>query len=89
MTTTPNFDDINCSATSDMCRVIWELGLWEFVREFNDIHGFIYSRDPRVDQIGRHPLVDTHGHSGASFAFCLRNVQYIAKNGVNAFNEML
>lgn len=89
MTAQPNFDAIKCSATRHMCQAIWELGLWEFVRNFDDDnHGFMFSNDPRVKLIDEHPLVDQHGHSGASFAFCCRNAQYIAKNGVDAFSRM-
>jgi hypothetical protein len=89
MTTAPNFDDIECSATRHMCQAIWELGLWEFVKNFEDNDsGFMFSRDPHVSMIGSHPLVDQYGHSGASFAFCCRNAQYIAKNGVVAFNRL-
>lgn len=90
MTTTPNFDDIKCSATRHMCQAIWELGLWEFVCNFeDDKRGFMFSRDPRVKMIDSHPLVDQDGHSGASFAGCCRNAQYVAKNGIDAFNRLL
>lgn len=84
MTTTPDFTSIACQATRDMCQAIWELGLWEFVCNFeDDKRGFMYSGDPRIELIIEHPLVDNHGHSGASFGMCVRNVQRIAKNGLS------
>ena len=83
MTTTPDFSSIVCQATRDMCQAIWELGLWEFVCNFkDDKRGFMYSGDPRIKLIYDHHLVDKHGHSGASFGMCARNVQRIAKNGL-------
>jgi len=89
MTTQPNFDAIKCTATRHMCQAIWELGLWEFVCGFeDDERGFMFSRDPRVKMIDSHPLVEKDGHSGASFAFCCRNAEYIAKNGVDAFSRL-
>jgi hypothetical protein len=81
-----DFSRISCEATHDMCLAVRQLGIWDFVREFEDEqHGFMFSNDPRVAQIGNHPLVDRHGHSGASFGICCRNVQFIAKNGLNAW----
>lgn len=81
MTTTPDFSKIACDATRDMCQAIWELGLWEFVCNFeDDKRGFMYSGDPRIKLIYGHPLVDKHGHSGSSFGMCARNVQNIANN---------
>lgn len=88
MTSTPDFSDIACHATRDMCQAIWNLGLWDFVRNYDDASGFMYSGDPRVDMISEHPLVENYGHSGASFGICARNVQYIAKHGVDAFNRL-
>ncbi len=90
-----NYDDVNnldfncirsCEATRDMCIAVRQLGLWEFVRDFEDNQrGFMYSTNQDVPKIGNHPLVDRHGHSGASFGICWRNVQFIAKNGLDAW----
>ena len=82
-----DFNRINsCDASRDMCMAIRQLGLWDFVSEFDDDQrGFMYSNDPRVAQIGSHPLVARHGHSGASFGMCCRNVQFITKNGLDVW----
>ena len=75
-----------CEATRDMCIAVRQLGLWEFVSDFeDDSRGFMYSTNPDVHKIGSHPLVDRHGHSGASFGICCRNVQFIAKQGLDAW----
>lgn len=39
--------------------------------------GFMWSSHPNIFRI--HSLVEDDGHSGASFALCLRNVQKIIK----------
>ena len=78
-----DFNSISCEMTRDMCMAVRQLGLWEFVRNFgDDRRGFMFSNAPEVNNIGNHPLVERHGHSGASFGMCCRNVQFIAKNGV-------
>ena len=81
-----DFSRISCLATRDMCVAVRQLELWDFVRQFeDDQHGFMFSSDHRVDQIRYHPLVTNHGHSGGSFGFCCRNVQFIAINGLDAY----
>ena len=53
---------------------IKELGHEEFVRDFNDKStGFMWSTDSRTTEIGNKLLED--GHSGASFAYTLRECQ--------------
>lgn len=75
-----------CGATRDMCIAVQQLGLWEFVRDYeDDCRGFMFSNHPDVCKIDSHPLVGKHGHSGASFGLCCRNVQFIAKEGLDAW----
>jgi hypothetical protein len=56
-------------------------GLSEFVANFNDKNGFMWSDDKRVNQIGNAVIED--GHSGASFALCLRMCQSILNKELN------
>ena len=57
-------------------------GLSEFVANFNDNEkGFMWSDDKRVNQIGNAVIED--GHSGASFALCLRMCQSILNKELN------
>ena len=54
--------------------VIKELQLEDFVKNFGDEEtGFMWSSDPRVQQIGE--KLESDGHSGASFALTLRECQ--------------
>jgi len=57
-----------------MMEVIKEKELTEFVRDFDGL-GFMWSSDKRVHEIGNDPRVDRCGHSGASFAICMRMCQ--------------
>ena len=55
---------------------IQSLDLIDFVKNFDDDErGFMWSNDPRVKKIGDKLIND--GHSGASFAFTLRECQKI------------
>jgi hypothetical protein len=53
--------------------VIKELKLEDFIKNFDGKGGFMWSSDSRVNQIGSKLAND--GHSGASFAFTLRECQ--------------
>jgi hypothetical protein len=53
----------------------------EFVKNFNDNErGFMFSNHPYIYVIGSSPLVDQDGHTGATFACCLRECQQILNN---------
>ena len=62
-------------AAEVMMEVIKEKELTEFVRDFKDESGFMWSSDKRVHEIGNDPRVDRCGHSGSSFAICMRICQ--------------
>jgi hypothetical protein len=68
---------------SNMCEAITELNLWDWLRTFTpkENEGFMWSRSPEINQIASHPKVDSDGHSGASFAWTMRNMEVIAKRG--------
>lgn len=53
--------------------VIKELKLEDFIKSFDGKDGFMWSSDSRVNQIGNKLIED--GHTGASFAFTLRECQ--------------
>ena len=53
--------------------VIKDLQLEDFIKYFDGKDGFMWSSDSRVTQIGNKLMSD--GHSGASFAFTLRECQ--------------
>jgi hypothetical protein len=86
----PCHDDlarIKCALTADMARAVVDLGLWKTIRDFTG-ESFMFDGPPELNKLDDHPLVNKYGHSGASFGCCLRNVQFIGKNGVDAFNTL-
>lgn len=54
--------------------VIKELQLEDFIKYFDGKEGFMWSSDSRIYQIGE--KLEGDGHSGASFAFTLRECQW-------------
>ena len=54
--------------------------LWDFFKTFEPDHdkGYMFSNHPTLVQISK--ALDSDGHSGASFALTMRNMQLIANN---------
>lgn len=62
--------------------------LWDFVKE--DIDSFMFSHDPRVTRIyNKMEELGYGGHSGASFGFTMRTMQFIAKHGEEEYKKEL
>jgi hypothetical protein len=57
--------------------------LWDWLENFTPEKdkGFMWSSSPEIGRIGSSPIVEADGHSGASFAFCMRHMEVIAKKG--------
>jgi len=59
---------------------------WDFVKA--DIESFMWSENPKIDIISsKMSELGYHGHSGSSFGFIMRKMQYIARNGEKNFKE--
>lgn len=56
-----------------MYKVVVELGLLQWVKSFAGRTGFMFAESPELNLISNHASME--GHSGASFACCLRAVQ--------------
>ena len=65
----------------NMANVITELELWEWLRNYSpDVNkGFMFSDEPNIYKIGDQVLSD--GHSGGTFAYAMRCMEIIAKEG--------
>lgn len=61
--------------------------LIDFLVDFNEDSGFMWSGDPRTMEIGNAVIND--GHSGASMAMCMRECQYLLKKENENENEMV
>ena len=69
----------------DMAKTISKLNLWGWMRDINPPKekGYMFWGDDNILAISNG--LEKNGHSGATFACCLRNMQFIAKNGYNAW----
>ena len=65
----------------NMYDAIEKLNLWNWLYSFSpeEGKGFMFSFTPEIQLIGIE--TDSMGHSGASFAFCMRHMEKIAKSG--------
>lgn len=58
--------------------------LWDFVS--SDIESFSFSNDSRLYEISSMmKKLGYDGHSGSSFGWTMRSMQYIARNGLDKF----
>ena len=84
------FDYIKDDWTRDMLINAWQAinitETWDFVKQ--EIESFMFSNDPRVKIIyDKIEELGYTGHSGASFGFTKRTMQYIATHGEKKFKE--
>ena len=72
-------------------KAVSQLELWSWLKTFepDEDKGFMWSSDPNVINIGNkmESFPDSPGHSGGSFAFTMRHLQYIAKNGTEKYKN--
>lgn len=58
---------------------------WDWLKNFNQ-QSFMFSLDPMVNKISENmEKLGYNGHSGASFGWTMRNMEYLAKNGKTKF----
>jgi hypothetical protein len=67
---------------------ITQLELWDFMKNFKG-ESFMFSNSSEVEQIYKKiEELGYCGHSGGSFGCILRDMQYIAINGIASFQEI-
>lgn len=60
---------------------------WDFISQ--DIDTFMWSSDSRIKNIySKIEELGYYSHSGCSFAFTLRHIQYLAQNGEEKFRQL-
>lgn len=80
-----NYTDLFSKHEVDMLEdadnAITECGLWGWLAEYTpeDGKGFSFSDDPNLDCISK--AMKYRGHSGGSYVWTMRQMEYIAKNG--------
>ena len=58
---------------------------WDFMKNFSE-ESFMYSTNPLVQTISANMVKLGYGeHSGASFGWTMRSMEYLAKHGKEAF----
>ena len=60
---------------------------WDFMKSFNDNqHGFMFSSNPMTGKImSKMEELGYSGHSGSSFGWTMRMMEFLAKHGREAF----
>ena len=88
------FDFIEDSHTRSMVsngyQAVTQLELWPWLKSFEPgSTGFMFSNDPNITRIGNkmESLPNPPGHTGSSFSFTLRHLQYIAKHGTDEYKK--
>ena len=69
---------------NDAYQAITTAEAWDYIRDFDGPKGFMFSNDARLQDIRKH-MTTMDLHSGASYAFVMRAMQYVAKFGIDAF----
>jgi hypothetical protein len=70
---------------------ISQLELWDWLKTFEPGEcGFAFSDDPNISIIAKkmHELSGDAHHSGTSFGWTMRNLEFIAKHGMDKFKEL-
>ena len=62
-----------------------ELDMWDFFKHANppEDRGYMFWNESKLDKL--RDVLDSDGHSGASMALCMRNIECIAKHGWEAY----
>ncbi len=69
----------------DADKAITECGLWDWLRDYTpeENKGFMFSQHPNLDKINA--AMKYGGHSGSSYGWTMRQMEYIAKHGWTLF----
>lgn len=76
------------SCLLDMATTISKLELWDWLKNYSppENKGFMFCGESNVTKISN--SLQDNSHSGATFGYCMRCMEYIAKNGFPAFHEL-
>lgn len=80
-----NLDENDRQMLEDAYRAITKANRWDFLRrpDVPGEHGFMFSKWDQLRDIDAH--MEYGGHSGASYGWTMRNMEFIAKKGWDAF----
>ena len=89
----PNFDFIqdlhSRRMVSSAYNVVQNMGEWDFLRRYSPSvdTGYMADRNARIWAISKKIDDEYQGHSGASMAYTMRIIEFIAKYGFNAYKQ--
>lgn len=84
------FNQHEATMLQDVDNAISENNLWDWLKSYTpeDGKGFMFSTHPNLDRINK--SMKYEGHSGSSYAWCMRIMERIAKDGWDpVYNEYL
>ena len=68
-------------------QAITQTNTWNFVAQ--EIESFMWSKDPKIHKITiKMEELGFGGHSGCSFGYTMRSIQYLAQNGEEEFKKL-
>ena len=71
-----------------MYRAVEAEGVWDFLKAGPSGGAFMFSEEASERLSGVSKAVEDDGHSGASFACSLREIQFIARHGWDAYVKL-
>ena len=78
-------DDYIKKVMSNAFHAVCDANAWEWLADFNDT-SFMFSKDPMVAKIDNNMVkLGFNDHSGASFGWTMREMEYLAKNEKDKF----
>jgi hypothetical protein len=82
------FSESSIKYLQDAYDAITRLGLWKELSEFTPNDGFMFSSSPFLGKI-RSEMKFMTEHSGSSYGWTMRQMEFIAKNDWNKYIEHL
>lgn len=82
-------DKWSADMLKDADAAITKCELWDWLKEFTpeDGNGFMFTTHPNLEKINKEmKLYDNH--SGTSYGWTMRQMEYIAKNGWESFRDL-
>ena len=73
----------------DAINAVTRTEMWEYMAKWStpDKDGFMFSTDTELEIINK--KIEYGGHSGSSYGWTMRQVEYIAKNGFDAYVDLM
>jgi hypothetical protein len=68
---------------TDAYKAVSQTESWDLLKEEPGDGGFMFSNDPRMNTLNS--AIKYTGHSGGSYGYTMRHMQYIARNGWTAY----